>query len=276
LPEPHFVRQALERVPLRVHQDVVVTHQMLVEPADTVVLLPAATRYEQPGGATETSTERYIYFSPEIPGRRIGEARPEWQVFMEVAERVDPERRHLIHFDNGPQIRQEIAKAMPFYDGIQHLSKAGDAVQWGGERLCEGGRFPTSDGRARFTALAPPELDIPAGRFLVSTRRGKQFNSMVYDWRDPLTGARRDGVFMSSEDAEALGLGEGDPVLLRSQVGEFQGKVKIVPIRSRNLQVHWPEGTVLIRRGISDPECGIPDYNAVVEVIPANGGRGRP
>jgi len=267
LPEPHFVREALERVPLRVHQDLVLTHQMLAEPADTVVLLPAATRYEQAGGATETSTERYIYFSPEIPGRRIEEARAEWQIFVELAERVDPERRHLIHFEDGAQIREEIAKAVPFYDGIQDLSKAGDAVQWGGQRLCEEGRFPTSDGRAHFTSIAPPELDIPAGRFLLSTRRGKQFNSMVWAWRDPLTGAGRDAVFMSGEDAESLGLAEGDTVLLRSQVGEFKGRVKIGSIRPRNLQVHWPEGNVLIRRGISDPECGMPDYNAVVEVL---------
>ncbi|MBZ0254188.1 MAG: molybdopterin-dependent oxidoreductase, partial [Candidatus Methylomirabilis sp.] len=75
LPQPDRVRASLERIPLRIHQDIVVTTQMLAEPAETVLLLPAMTRYEQPGGGTETSTERRIYFSPEIPGRRIGEAR---------------------------------------------------------------------------------------------------------------------------------------------------------------------------------------------------------
>ena len=38
-------------------------------------LLPVATRYEQEGGGTETTTERRIVFSPEIRGRRIGTAR---------------------------------------------------------------------------------------------------------------------------------------------------------------------------------------------------------
>ncbi|MBI2169397.1 MAG: molybdopterin-dependent oxidoreductase, partial [Actinobacteria bacterium] len=38
LPDPPAVHRALERVPLRVHQDIVVTSQMLVDPADTVVL----------------------------------------------------------------------------------------------------------------------------------------------------------------------------------------------------------------------------------------------
>jgi molybdopterin-dependent oxidoreductase alpha subunit len=135
LPEPAYVRAALERVPLRVHQDIVVTSQMLADPADTVVLLPAQTRYEQRGGGTETSTERRIYFSPEIPGRRIGETRPEWEILMLLAERVDPERKALVHFDDAQAIRQEIARAVPFYAGIERLAKKGDAIQWGGPQL---------------------------------------------------------------------------------------------------------------------------------------------
>ena len=31
-------------------------------------------------------------------------------------------------------------------------------------------------------------------------------------------------------------------------------------------QVHWPEGNALIERGVSDPECGIPDFNTEVEI----------
>src|SRR4029077_6611430 len=53
LPDPSRVEVALQHVPLRVHQDIVVSSQMLVD-GDTVLLLPAATRYEQRGGGTET------------------------------------------------------------------------------------------------------------------------------------------------------------------------------------------------------------------------------
>src|SRR5262249_5900140 len=66
LPDPDYVHEALGKLSLRVHQDIYLTTQMLVDPADTVVLLPAQTRYEQRGGGTETSTERRIIFSPEI------------------------------------------------------------------------------------------------------------------------------------------------------------------------------------------------------------------
>ena len=266
LPEPGWVREALERVPLRVHQDVVVSPAMLVDPADTVLLLPAATRYEQPGGGTETTTERRIIFSPEIRGRRIGEARGEWEILQDLAQRVDPERPHCVDFRDGAAIREEIALAAPLYEGIQNLAHKGDMVQWGGERLCDNWKFPTPDKRAHFTCIQLDHEELPPGRYRVSTRRGKQFNSMLWADRDPLTGAWRDEILISNEDRDKLGLRDGDRVRLRSEVGSLEGRIKSAPITPGNLQVHWPEGNAIIQRGRRDPRCGIPDYNAVVEI----------
>jgi molybdopterin-dependent oxidoreductase alpha subunit len=273
LPEPDYIREAVERIPLRVHQDIVLSPQMMVEPADTVVLLPAQTRYEQEGGGTETSTERRILFSPEIPGRRIGEALPEWEIPMKIAERARPEFAHLIHFDDAQAIRDEIAKAVPSYEGIQQLSKAGDQIQWGGERLCEKPgpdgqsvtHFPMPGGRARFSVIKI-EQHAPSSKLKLSTRRGKQFNSMVHRDRDPLTGARREDVLINRQDAERIGVADGDDILLTSSAGQMRGRCFVAPIAPGNVQVHWPEGNVLIERGISDPECGIPDFNTEVEI----------
>ena len=273
LPEPDFVREAVERISFRAHQDIVLSPQMMVEPADTVVLLPAQTRYEQRGGGTETSTERRILFSPEIPGRRIGEALPEWEIPMRIAECTRPDLAHLIHFEDGDAIRDEIAKAVPAYEGIQHLHRAGDQVQWGGERLCERpgsngaavAHFPMSDGRARFSIIKV-EQNVPSSRLKLSTRRGKQFNSMVHRDLDPLTGARREDVLMSKQDAERIGVTDGDGVLVTSPAGQLRARCMIAPITPGNVQVHWPEGNVLIERGVSDPECGIPDFNTEVEI----------
>jgi molybdopterin-dependent oxidoreductase alpha subunit len=273
LPEPDYVREAVEQIPLRVHQDIVLSPQMMVEPADTVVLLPAQTRYEQRGGGTETSTERRILFSPEIPGRRIGESLPEWEIPMRIAEGVRPDLAHLIHFDDAQAIRDEIAKAVPAYEGIQHLTKAGDQIQWGGERLCEKPgsdghsvtHFPLPGGRARFSIIKI-EQQTRSSKLKLSTRRGKQFNSMVHRDRDPLTGARREDVLISRQDAERIGLADGDAVLLTSVAGEMRGRCLVAPITPGNVQLHWPEGNVLIERGVSDPECGIPDFNTEVDV----------
>jgi hypothetical protein len=63
-----------------------------------------------------------------------------------------------------------------------------------------------------------------------------------------------------------LGLVNGDAIVLRNTLVEFQGKVKIDRIKPGCLQAHWPEINVLIPAGRLDPS-GVPDYNAVVEVV---------
>src|SRR5471032_1681246 len=110
LPDADRCRRALQRPRLRIHQDIVLSSSMLVEGDGDVLVLPATTRYESEGGGTETSTERRIIFSPEIPGRRIGSARPEWRVFGEVMAQAFPDRTGQIRFENAAAIRAEIAR----------------------------------------------------------------------------------------------------------------------------------------------------------------------
>ena len=102
--------------------------------------------------------------------------------------------------------------------------------------------------------------------FIVSTRRGKQFNSLVYAEIDPLNGAPRDAVLMNPDDAARLHLVNRDRVALVNQTGRFEGSVFFAPMASGNLQIHWPEGNLIIRRGVIDPAGGVPDYNARVRV----------
>jgi anaerobic selenocysteine-containing dehydrogenase len=149
---------------------------------------------------------------------------------------------------------------------VQRLSRAGDELQYGGPQLCAGGRFATADGKAHFRAVELPSRTRAAGEFVVSTRRGKQFNTLIYDERDPLTGAMRDAVFMNADDAASLHLVQGDRVVLVNEVGRLEGRVFLAPIAPGNLQVHWPEGNVLLRHGILDPVGGVPDYNAAVRL----------
>ena len=268
LPAPDVTRVALARTPLRVHQDILVTRQMLVDPGETVVLLPAATRYEQDGGGTSTTTERRVAFSPELRGPRVGEARTEWRIFADVARRVRPELASRFGCETGDAIRAEIASVVPSYAGIEHLRETGDAIQVGGAHLCVGGRFPTADGKAHFAVVSPQPFDVPDGQFVLSTRRGKQFNTMVWADRDPLTGAARDALFVADSDAAALGVSNGDPVLVRSAYGELRARVHVAPIRPGNVQAFFPEANPLLSPTRRERLSGVPDYNAVVEVIP--------
>ncbi len=265
LPDPNYVATAMANVPMRVHQDIILTDQMFIEAKEEVILLPAKTRYEQDDGGTETITERRIAFSPEIP-RQVGEARAEWKILRELAIAVSPERAHLLKCETGQAMRDEIAKVVPFYDGFQHLRKTGDAFQYGGPHLCADWKFPTPDGKAHFKAVSLPNLDRAPDQFEISSRRGKQFNTLIYAEVDPITGAARDAIFMNPEDAAKLHLANQDRVALVNDFGRMEGKIFVAPIARGNLQVHWPVGNEIIRRGIYDAVGGVPDYNAQARV----------
>jgi molybdopterin-dependent oxidoreductase alpha subunit len=266
LPEPDRVRRALGRIGLRVHQDIVPNPTMFVEPGELAVLLPSRTRYEQRGGGTETSTERRVIYSPEIPGPRPGEGRDEWEIPVLVASRFAPERAQKIFpWRDTFDLRAEIDRVCPTYRGIAALRKKGDQFQYGGPRLLTQS-FSTPDGKGQFSPIGLPQDNAHAGRFLLSTRRGRQFNSIVMAEVDPLTGAGRRDILISEEDAARLGLSTGDDVILRNEQGEFRGRARIDRIKPGCVQAHWPEVNALIPRGRLDAS-GVPDYNATVEVL---------
>ena len=204
LPDPPSVAAALDRVPLRVHQDVVVTTQMLAE-GDDVLLLPVATRYEQEGGGTSTTTERRIIFSPEIP-RQVGEARSEWRLFAEVASRVRPEHADAFRWATNQDLRGEIAR------GRARLRRASRRWPRPATR-CSGAagtsasaaQFPLPDGRGRFTALEPAASTCPTAPSPSRPGAASSSTRWCTPTVDPLTGAGRDAVYIDEADARRLG-----------------------------------------------------------------------
>lgn len=268
MPDPDFVKEALSQLDIRVHQDIILNTSTLVDAKEAVLVLPAKTRYEQIGGGTSTSTERMVYFSPEIEGNqnKLEEAREEWKIYVDLAARVKPETAHLVAFNDAQEIRNEIAIANPNYDGIQHLKKKGDVFQWGGAWLCEDGICPTPDGKGNLINVDIPDLNKKEDAFILTTRRGKQFNSMVYKEVDPFNGAGRYDVLINEGDARNLSILEGEGIVVYNQFGVFQGRAKFADITRGNLGVHFPEGNFLLPKGKYEKFAGIPDYNIAVTV----------
>ena len=122
------------------------------------------------------------------------------------------------------------------------------------------------EGRAIFTtpALPPPAPDDDL--FHVSTRRGKQFNTLIYAEVDPLNGAARDAVLINADDAAERRLMQGDRVELVNHLGRYTGRVFLAPIAPGNLQIHWPEGNHLLPRDGREPASDTPDYNTRVRL----------
>ncbi|WP_391557748.1 FdhF/YdeP family oxidoreductase [Robertmurraya sp.] len=268
MPDPNFVEKALSQLDIRVHQDIILNTSTLVDAKEAVIVLPAKTRYEQEGGGTSTSTERMVYYSPEIEGNknRIEEAREEWKIYIDLAKRVNPTMAHQVDFKDAQAIRDEIALANPNYDGIQHLKKKGDVFQWGGAWLCEDGICPTPDGKGTLITVDIPNMGKKEGQFLLTTRRGKQFNSMVFSEKDPLNGSDRYDVLINAEEARLHRIADGEGIVVYNQHGVFQGRAKYADITTGNLGVHFPEGNFLLPKGKYEKFAGIPDYNIAVKV----------
>jgi hypothetical protein len=101
--------------------------------------------------------------------------------------------------------------------------RPGDAIRWGGRHLCVSGSFATPTGRGQFSVTDPAGPALPDGAFLLSTRRAKQFTSMVFAGTDALTGAGRDAEFIDRDDGAELGIRDGDTLRPRSAVGTLDG-----------------------------------------------------
>jgi molybdopterin-dependent oxidoreductase alpha subunit len=155
--DARHVAEALSRVPVRVHQDIVLNTSMLLDAEDIVIILPGQTRYEQRSGGTSTSTERRIRFTPEIPGHKIGETLPQWEIPILIGRKSMPNGDKLFPFNDTQAIREEMSRVMPIYQGIEKLTREGDQLQWGGPRLFSEGFTAMPLNRALFTALEPPD-----------------------------------------------------------------------------------------------------------------------
>jgi molybdopterin-dependent oxidoreductase alpha subunit len=267
MPDPDNARAGLSEPRFRIHQDIVLNTSTLVDAKEWVLVLPAQTRYES--GGTSTSTERRIRYSPAIvdpDGVQLPEARAEWQIPTLIGRALFPDRPGLFPYESAADVRKEMGALMPLYAGVETLAAEGDFVQWGGARLGQSGFPNMPDRRALFSVVERPRTHIPQGHFLLATRRGKQFNSITYGQKDPLTGATsRSDVLFSARDLESLGLRDGDRVVLSSEKGRMPAVARVGPCRQQHLQAFWPESNVLLSRRY-DPVSGEPDYNALVRV----------
>ncbi len=255
LPDPPRVAAALERVPLRVHQDIVL---------DQPDVRARRRRHPAAGGDPLRAGGRRHRDHDRAPGGLQprdpppGGRGPQRVAHLRRPRRAGP-ARSAPAASPGPtnrDLRAEIAEVVPAYAGIEDLARTGDAIQWGGRHLCAGGDVPDAVGTGPLQRhRTPVRTDLPDGSFFVSTRRGKQFNSMVFAATDPLTGAGRDAVFIDAADAAELGILDEDEVVLTSATGTMTGRARLVRLAARTLQVHWPEGNVLIAAGSGAPRA---------------------
>jgi ferredoxin-nitrate reductase len=252
LPDTHQVRRALQRADLVIVQDV-------YHPTETTrladVLLPAANWAEKEG--TTTNSERMVAFSERLLDPP-GVALPDWQIIAGVARTMGVPG---FDFPNRAAVWDEyrqVTTGRPCdMTGItaERLQRERN-LQWpcpsidhpGTQRLYTDGVFRTANGQARFIAhkLQPPKesvdrefpLVLTSGRIYAHwhtlTRTGKVDKLLKRD-PDPY-------VEIHPDDAQRLGVCEGQLVSLQSRRGTVQLPARLTPTVRPGLlfaPFHW-------------------------------------
>ncbi|MGH2569790.1 MAG: FdhF/YdeP family oxidoreductase [bacterium] len=265
-PDRAWAAAALRRIPASVSLTTKLNEGHVHGRGRTAILLPVLARDEEAQPTTQESMFNYVRLSEGGVPSLAGEMRSEVEVIAALAERLLPEGR----FDwkglrSHRTLREGIAAVVP---GFARIVEGEFQVEG---RTFHEPRFATPDGRARFHVTPLP--DLPDGDFRLTTVRSEgQFNTVVYEDEDPYRGnVRRDVVMMAAEDAERLGVVEGDRVAVVTAAGRLEVRAAIVEIAPGCLAMYYPEANVLVPRRI-DPRSKTPAFKSVaarLEKLPA-------
>ena len=225
------------------------------------VVLPRSAFAEKAG--TYTNLERRVQALRPAIKVKNSEARPEWWTICQVAQRMNAGG---FDFQSATEVMDEIARVVPQYGGVSHKRFEGEGIlvarpdpanplpvqilysekeyrglQWpcptethGGTPLlyAEGFSDVAPGGKAQLIAPdfrvseAPVRSDYPMvyvpGRVLLQSQREME----VIKGRTNKV-SREELVDLNAEDADSLGVQEGDTVEVRTPNVEFQGKARI-------------------------------------------------
>ena len=287
LSDPYLAhaREAFEQLDFLVVQDIFM-HET-AEVAD--VVLPAASFAEKYG--TFTNSERRVQLVRPII-ESPGEAREDWAITNEIARRVlklleRPDDGY--HHESAAEIFEEMASLTPIVAGLSHdrLDREG-GIQWpvpaadhpGTPRLFEE-EFPRGKGKFVAVEQGPPAAELPSKRFPFTLITGRS----LYHWHGGVISRRVPGLLasvpvvavdMHPDDAERLGLSEGDDVQIASRRGEIIAEVHIGDRMQRG-EVFVPfvqlEGVAanFLTNNQLDAAAGIPEYKACAVRLEAPG-----
>jgi formate dehydrogenase alpha subunit len=262
-----YTRRALEAVEFLVVQDLFMTET--AELAD--VVLPAASFAEVDG--TFTNSERRVQRvrkAVEPPG----EARPDWQIVMELSQRLG----YPMHYAHASEIWDEVSQNTPILAGISYPRIEDIGLQWPcptpdhpGTKFLHAGSFVTDKGYLQCVPHVPP-AEVPDADFpfiLTTGRRRSTYHTGTMTGRavgfDVLV--PHEWLEVSPEDAETLGLENEERVAVVSRRGRIEMPVKITDRSPEGVvftSFHFPQtaATNLLTSEFYDPITETPEFKA--------------
>ena len=263
-PDSKHIEESLRKLEFLVVQDIFLTET--AQFAD--VVLPAASFAEKDG--TFTNTERRVQRVRKAL-EPVGDSRADWRIICDVAGRMGAKG---FGFAGPSEILDEIAGLTPSYGGISFARLEIDSPQWpcahvdhpGTECLHAGG---FARGKGKFTALEyKPPREEPDSEFPLVLTTGRslyQFHTGTMTRKSSGLNEMRgeEWVEINPEDAESLGITEGDQVRVASRRGEVTGMAKVTDASARGtifMTFHFAETpTNVLTNPAEDPVAKIPE-----------------
>ncbi len=226
-PDQNHVKKSLENLDFLVVQDIFLSET--AQFAD--VVLPAGSFAESDG--TFTNTERRIQRLRKVVDAP-GEARPDWQILSDLARRLG----YQMSYNSPAEVMDELAGLTPIYGGINYGRLNGEGLQWPcpdsshpGTPILHREKFSRGLGKFSPEHFAPPpewpDAEYPfiltTGRYLfhfhtgTMTRRAKGLHQVCPEGR----------LQLNPEDAQQLGVADGDEVTVRSRRGQIQIRAEV-------------------------------------------------
>jgi formate dehydrogenase major subunit/formate dehydrogenase alpha subunit len=279
-PNAHHVEEGME------HLDFVVAQDLFLNDSNRKyadVIFPASSFAEKDG--TFTNTERRVNrVRKAVPCP--GNAREDLRIIVEMAEALGAD---WPEYASAEDAWDEFADLAPLWTGIRYDRLDEVGLQW----PCPDRDHPGSpylhaphparpSGRGKFYPVEyQPPIEQPDSEypFVLSTGRTLyHYNSATMTMREDGVVQKQEEPFveMHPEDAQALGVADGDLVRLVSRRGELEARAKLGDRVYPGLvwmALHFAEAKVnWLTHDVGDPLIGTPEYKtSAVRVEPVGG-----
>jgi formate dehydrogenase major subunit len=266
-PNQNKVRKALSNLDFLVVQDIFLTET--AEFAD--VILPATTWMEKEG--TVTNSDRRVQVGRQAL-QAPGDARPDWQITCQLATAFG----FPMEYDSPEEVFAEFTSLAPSYSGLTYENLGATGKLWpcpdpensDGIQVLMGDSFPTPNGLGKFVPRPfEPAKELPDDEypFILNTGRLlEHWHTGTMTRRTRALDAIRPGpkVEMHPDDLAAIGLGDGDAVVVESRRGTItlaaEASRRVVP-GSVFIPFHFREAAAnVLTIDALDPHGKIPEF----------------
>jgi formate dehydrogenase alpha subunit len=266
-PNVNEVKRALRSLEFLVVQDIF--HTETTKYAD--VILPGASFAEKEG--TFTNGERRVQRVRKAIEPIAGMA--EWQVITRLANLMG----YPMTYHHPSEIMDEIASLVPIYGGISFERLERESLQWPcpnkdhpGTKTMYTDLFARPGGLAKFMNLAHKgsgeKTDGEYPYTLITGRIREHYNNGSMTRRVPgiLELVPEELLEISSDDAKAMNINDGDMVQVSSRRGKIRVRAKITDRSQKGnvfLTFHFPDAlSNILTSEHKDPITGTPEYKA--------------